>query len=417
MLNDFVRHVVDDLALQQMLARLDRPDDYANAVEQLARDVGIELPREVIARALSPDPLGIGRWSGAPVTLGHWPARGWLPARSVPTGGAPAFDWAYFGPDPVAGPFFEDAVRRASVLPFNQMFRTRTSFETLVEGAREQDAVVPSGLIFHMSRCGSTLVSEMLAAIAGHHVVSEPEPLDAVVQWARFSGAPWSLQVAALRAVVAALGRRGTVPDRFFIKLDSWHTLALPLFRAAFPDVPWLFLYREPIEVVASHQRQPGAQTVPGILPAETLGIVGAANLTTEQYCAAALARICAAVLDHWALGGGLLVSYESLAPAMVGQIPAHFGFMPDEHARAAMQAMTKRHSKDASRPFVPDSADKRHAASSAVVAAAEVYLRPVYAQLEMLRCDPSEGPPNTPMLTEPSRRRVISTAQQRTRK
>src|SRR5438874_313448 len=40
----------------------------------------------------------------------------------------------------------------------------------------------PSGLIFHMSRCGSTLVSQMLAALPANIVVSEAPPIDAIVQ-------------------------------------------------------------------------------------------------------------------------------------------------------------------------------------------------------------------------------------------
>jgi hypothetical protein len=362
---------------------------------QLARDTGLELPREAVAKAVRPDPLGIGRWAGAPVTLDRWPARGWLPARSVPTGGAPAFDWAYFGTGPVAGPFYEDAVRRASALPFNQMFRTRTAFDALVDGARDVPAAMPSGLIFHMSRCGSTLVSEMLAAIPHHHVVSEPEPLDAVVQWACASGAPWPRQVAALRAIVAALGRRGSVPDRFFVKLDSWHTRALPLFRAAFPDVPWLFLYREPVEVVASHQRQPGVHTVPGVLPPHILGVADAAEMSAEQYCAAALARVCGAVLDCWTLGGGMLVRYDLVDAAMATRIPGHFGFVPDRQERLAMQAAGARDSKNPNVAFVPDSLGKRRSASPAVLAAVEAHLTLIHARLDALARETTALPPS----------------------
>jgi len=386
-LRAFRRAVIDDPALQLRLAPIERPDDYTAAACALAQEIGIALTTETVRRALHPDPLGIGRWAAAPVTLDRWPGGGWLPARSVPTGGAPAFDWAWFGTERVVGPFYEDAVRRAASLPFNQMFRTRTSLATLVEGAHSAAEAAPNGLVFHMSRCGSTLVSEMLASVAHHHVVSEPEPLDAVVQWASGASVSSSAGVAAVRAVVAALGRhRSGAVRRFFVKLDSWHTLALPLFRAAFPDVPWLFLYREPLEVVASHARQPGAHTVAGAMPADILGIAGAAELSAEQYCAAALGSVCGAVLDHWQLGGGLLASYDSLATMMAREIPRHFGFIPDPEERAAMRSATARHSKDRMVAFVPDSQSKRHAASPAAAAAVEFYLRPFHARLETLR-------------------------------
>ena len=49
----------------------------------------------------------------------------------------------------------------------------------------------PSGFIFHMSRCGSTVISQMLAALAEHVVVSEAGPIDALARGppARAAGA------------------------------------------------------------------------------------------------------------------------------------------------------------------------------------------------------------------------------------
>ena len=59
-----------------------------------------------------------------------------------------------------------------------------------------------------------------------------------------------------LRGVVSALGqpRLGT-EKHLFIKFDAWKVLDLPLIRRAFPAVPWIFLYRDPVEVLTS---QPG---------------------------------------------------------------------------------------------------------------------------------------------------------------
>ena len=50
----------------------------------------------------------------------------------------------------------------------------------------------------------------------------------------------------------------------YFVKFDSWNTLDLALIRRAFPDVPWIFLYRDPVEVIVSHMRQRGSQMIPG---------------------------------------------------------------------------------------------------------------------------------------------------------
>jgi hypothetical protein len=53
--------------------------------------------------------------------------------------------------------------------------------------------------------------------------------------------------------MVAALGQARAGETRLFLKLDCWHMRDLPLFRRAFPNTPWVFLYRDPVEVLVSH--------------------------------------------------------------------------------------------------------------------------------------------------------------------
>ena len=37
------------------------------------------------------------------------------------------------------------------------------------------------------------------------------------------------------------------------MKFSSWNVLYLPLVRAAFPVVPWVFVYRHPVEVMVAN--------------------------------------------------------------------------------------------------------------------------------------------------------------------
>ncbi len=77
-----------------------------------------------------------------------------------------------------------------------------------------------------------------------------------------------------LRGMLSALGqRRNGDEKKFFVKFDSWHTINLPLIRRAFPDVPWIFLYRDPLEVMVSQLRQGALNTVPGFIDLESAGI------------------------------------------------------------------------------------------------------------------------------------------------
>ncbi|KQN21204.1 hypothetical protein ASE86_14615 [Sphingomonas sp. Leaf33] len=389
----FAALVLGDDAVQARLGDIEIPDDFVTQAVRIAGEHGIAIDPEAIHATLRPDPLGLGRFGPAPVTLDTWPARGWLPARSVPTGGAPAFDWAWFGPEPLRTPFFDESISRYATRPLSRMLRTRITLDALIAGT-DPDAPEPAGFIHHMSRCGSTLVAQMLAADPRHVVLSEPEPLDAVVRWAMESGAPLEVQVAALRAIVAALGRdRSGETQRVFFKLDSWHTMALPLFAAAFPRTPWVFLYRNPVEVLVSQQRQRGIHTVAGLLPTTIFDIPDAEGMQGDRYAAMVLARASEAVLDHWPRGGGLLVDYSELPGAIADRIAPHFGFVPDAAGRAAMAAVAGRSAKSPDQPFVPDSAAKHRAATRDIIDAARDLVDPVHARLESLRLGDRHGP------------------------
>lgn len=379
--------VIGDPALQRRFGVIERPDLFEAEMAAVAAELGIPLdPAAIIADMMAPDPLGVSRFRPAPVELDRWPEIGWLPTRSVATGGAPAFDWAWFGDRPLSEPFYEDSVRRMAARPFSLAFRTRTGLDALIDGAATEATLPPDGFIFHMSRCGSTLAAQMLAAVSDHVVVSEPEPVDAVIQWARTSGAPIDLQIIALRAVVAALGRNRTGSlRRYFLKTDAWHVLSLPLFRAAFPDTPWVFLYREPEEVMVSHLQMPGLHFAGGGMMGIGLDSDPAANFSIEEHGARILAQTLRAAAEYHALGGGLLIDYTDLPEAMEITVPAHFGFTPDAGERTAMAAAGVRDAKAPDRAFRPDSQAKRAEVTPIVAAVVERHLRAPYEQLGRL--------------------------------
>lgn len=385
--------VLSDAALQARLGAIEIPEVFVAGAVAIAAEHGIALAAEAVDAAIRPDVLGLGRFGPAPVTLDRWPSRGWLPARVVPTGGAPAFDWAWFGDEPLRDPFFDESILRFASRPLSRMLRTRTTLEALIAGA-DPDTPPPTGFVHHLSRCGSTLIAQAFAADPDTVVLSEAEPLDAVVRWAMGSGAPIEMQVAALRAIVAALGRdRSGSMRRVVFKLDSWHVTALPLFKAAFPDVPWVFVYRNPVEVLVSQHRQRGIHTVAGLLPAYIVDIPGAEGMDADNYAARVLKHMGEAVLEHWHLGGGMLVDYTELPDAILTRIAPHFGIVPGAAQRDAMAAVATRSAKAPGERFVPDSAAKRAAATPTIAAAARALVDPVHARLEALRtATPAEG-------------------------
>jgi hypothetical protein len=307
------------------------------------------------------------------------PGPGWLPARVRAESGEPLLDWAYFGDRRLTEPFYEDSVARARA-DGPALITSRLADLTSRTGPTSLE---PTGLIFHMSRCGSTLVSQMLAACSANIVVSEASLVDAVVRLE----ASEAERVALLRAMAGALGQiRNPGETRYFMKLDSWHACALPLFRRAFPSTPWAFLYREPAEVMVSHARRTGMQMVNELVPAAFYGLDGAGQTWGEDYFAQVLAAICDAIVREYPAGGGLLVNYRDLPGALWTRLLPHVGVTPTPAELGAMAAAARFHAKSPTTPFVPDTDAKRRATTDAIAKAVEGRLADVHRRLEQLR-------------------------------
>ncbi|MEO8373930.1 MAG: hypothetical protein ABI471_01805 [Sphingomonas bacterium] len=386
---DRVREIVmADPELQLRLSVIQDPAVFVAAMIDVAASAGVELERETVLKAIEPDPLGLDRFGPAELTGHDLPDRQWLPIAVMPASGQFAVEWAHFGKAPLTAPFFEDQMRWARSQPFNRLFRQRTPLAGLAQAQPGDGLAAPDGFIFHLSRCGSTLVSQMLGALPDTIVVSEPAPLDSIVQLLNANpGVVIEERARLLRAMVGVLGRDRTGNARdYVVKLDSWHALALPLFRYAFPETPWIFLYRDPVEIIVSQMRIRGMQATPGTMPQDLYGIIGGENMPAEEYCARAFACICNAVLDHAELGGGLLINYASLPGAVEAEILSHFAMEPDAEGVAAMKAAAGRDAKAPAQSFVADTETKQKEATEAVRAAVEAHLQEPYRRLEAMR-------------------------------
>lgn len=183
-------------------------------------------------------------------------------------------DWGYLGARRFIKPFFNQTVEQCVSHPADMLFRHKTPLEQLGEIMPSQPRVRPAGFIFHMSRCGSTLISQMLAAVPENIVLSEPAPLDTVLR-AHFENPEITGEQRArwLQWLVGTWAwRRHPAEKNLFIKFDSWHTLFLPVIQRAFPEVPWIFVYREPLEVMVSQTRRRGGHMIPGALEPQLFG-------------------------------------------------------------------------------------------------------------------------------------------------
>lgn len=376
-LHAFIKLVLGKPELQARLGAVQEADAFVAEATAVASQHGVPLDLVLLASVLRPDPVGMGRFAAAPIELQVWPPEGWLPARTVETGGAPAFDWLWFGARRLTASFYADEVSRAGALPLNWLLRIRTGLNALLAGAEQEDALPLGGLIYHMSRCGSTLLAQMLGAVPQHAIASEPGPLDDLLLWAWRTQLSPEAAAPAVRAIVAALGRRrGTGAERLFIKTDAWHTLLMSQLHAAFPAVPWVYLFRDPLEVLVSHQGMPGIQIVAGIMPEALFGIASGTTMPPLDYAAMALEAIGQAAITHRALGDGLFVGYPDLVKAGPNTIAEHFRLVLNEADRAVMTDAARHDSKAAGQIFEPDNERKRAMGSAAVQQVATVLER-----------------------------------------
>lgn len=309
---------------------------------------------------------------------------GAVPFRLRREGGAPQIEWVRTHGARFTDPFFEDTITRLAWEHPSSRRAARAC--TPLDRLREvPPAPPPTALIFHVSRCGSTLVSRMLAALPRNAVASEPPILDDILRLHRAdAGVTEADQIAWLHGAVAALRQMQPGARRFFVKLDCWHLFALPLLQRAFPGVPRVFVFRHPLPVLVSLMRTPSLALVRGTLTAEELGLPDAERdgLPPEEHAAAVLGALFrAAARQREAL---VPVAYEELPDFVWAGMPGG-DFTAEEHA--LLRETAGFDAKNPTRRFVADEAQKIAAASEALRAASARRAEPAYrawlAQLE----------------------------------
>ena len=287
---------------------------------------------------------------------------GWTPFRAAVEHGEIVVDWCHLGARRMTEPFFYETIVNAMRQPFNLAFQQRTAARVL---ARLPPGIEPTGFVFHMSRCGSTLLSQALAAFEGNIVVSESMPMRVMLRAPAYIAPPREDTDALVKGIVNAYAQpRFSYENRFFVKFMAADVLDRPLITRLFPDTPWIFIYRDPLEILASQQAMLGADLMPGDLPPARLGLdADPFAMDKIAYRSHVLAAFGRAALASQAAGKSLFLDYSELPDALWEKIPAHFGFRLNASAEAHVRAVSTRNSKNPAVGFAADSAAKREAA------------------------------------------------------
>lgn len=264
----------------------------------------------------------------------------------------------------------------------------------------------PSGFVFHESRCGSTLVANSLTAMEPdqHRVYSESGPPMEAIKACSGPGisCPPNRAAELLRDVVYLMGRTGDPNERrVFFKMQSIGTKYIDAVTEAFPEVPWIFVYRDPIQVMTSQlkRRVNNANCVRhlkvtkgAIDQAEFLASFGRTvrDLSPVEKCALHLSTLCNAAIKSIgrSKGMGAGVNYEDLVNNLVTDvIPNHFKVSMTEERRERIIENSNHYSKGvrlhAGEEWAEDSDRKNALASTEIREASETFLYPSYKLLE----------------------------------
>jgi gluconate kinase len=215
-----------------------------------------------------------------------------MPERMLP--GTTACRWMHTEGVRFSKPFFDESISECRLLPLNRkLCSVVTELSFLPEAAAQLEAVEPAAFIFHISRCGSTLFTQLLGLDEENLVLPEVPFIDQLLRLGE--GISEEQRTAYLKAAIRLVGqRRFPNEKRLIVKLDSWHLFFADTLRRAFPGVPFILLYRSPEAVLNSHARRRGTQMIPGMVGPALFGLPPSeeyahqldryAALTVEKY-------------------------------------------------------------------------------------------------------------------------------------
>jgi hypothetical protein len=280
-----------------------------------------------------------------------------------------------------------------------------------------------SAVVFHESRCGSTLVANSFVGVnpSKHRVYSESAPvfeaLDIFCSQQDYSFLPparrslrsqqSSSEVCSrpkqaglvLHDVITLMSRSNDPKEmRVLFKFQSKLTRYLPVFLQAFPNTPWLFVFREPVQVLASYFRGTMENAAWGCIRtqdnppyavqqiAKRRGVNDASTLSSEDYCAAHLASLTeAAVYGLQSSSLGIAVDYKGLPTDLREIFSRRLGIPMGAAEINNLNQMSYHYSKGRpgqARAWKEDSQIKQHKATDQLREAAQTFLQDSYQRL-----------------------------------
>jgi hypothetical protein len=320
--------------------------------------------------------------------------RGWLPVDAVISDGRPGLLWMDLRDVELSEPLFQQTVERVRSRKAVEKF---TEFDTLLQFEKIADSLPPDGFIFHSSRCGSTLVANACRSLTDSIVISEAAAIDKLA--VRFitdapekGGVREILYSVFLRGVVNALGQGcSRRKRRYFVKFACCSVFVLDRILRIWPHVPWLFVYRNPVETIVSNlanvpdwMLDPDSRVLAKMLNTSPAEIE---MMSREELCARAIGSFYT-VARQLANDRSMLLNYDDLAEASLLRIVEFFDVSPSKEEVNAIKRAKLIYSKDASlnRAFISDTEAKQSKATELIKQMSANWAEEPYRLLELKR-------------------------------
>ncbi len=157
---------------------------------------------------------------------------------------------------------------------------------------------------------------------------------------------------------------------------------------SAFSDVPCIFLYRDPVEVLASHQTLRGSFMVPGLIEPGWFGLNSEwiKSISLDEYGAAVLNKIYEAGLDVVSNGNALGVNYRQLPHFIWTDLKHFFHLKFTEEELNKIKEISKYYSKNPGIKFSDMLEYENRTASQHHERLIEKYVNPIFNKLEAVR-------------------------------
>ncbi len=279
-------------------------------------------------------------------------------------------------------PFYLDDLQLAGQSLLAQLIKPVSQLEDLLPQRQFLPVVTPDLLIFHWSRCGSTLLSGSFGLASEVKVLSESMLISDMLldpHWSR------TMHPDLLQLLIRLQGQCRHAETKLVVKCNAWDLQDWSLWLQTFPAAKVVCLGREPSRILASHQRVAGRQMVslqPSVWRDPSLLSPSLALLSGRIQVMQNLIQHTAALL---ATGRALWLDYSQLMKLHPERIAALLGLQLDPQQLARWQAFWQTDVKQS----VPTGSEAKPQFQPSVQHAAEVFSAAELRQIQQQLAEP----------------------------